>query len=394
MISIINIRVLLVCLIFCCAFQAMAENGRSVSFAFYSTQLEVKYHSDILSPTFTTISEREMVRYFNDLKETPYQSLLEDLLQKKEQLKLNDWLFYELMHKSVEIIYARKQRIQRTLVRWFLLTEAGFDTRLTYLEDQVFIYVHSTDEIYDVPMIEDKGRTFVNISSIHRGIKSQPALYLLNYSPNPEGKAFQFYLKSLPDLPPQVQQQNLSFVYEQDTIRLDLEVDNTISELMEGYPFISEREYLEVPLSNTLANSLIPQMKRLVAGKTPEEAVRTLVAFTRSCFQYKEDKEYFGKAKPMIADEVFHYPYSDCEDRSALFYVLIKELLDLPMIIVAFPDHLTIGIALPDFVGNSIQYEGRDYFICDPTGPANSTEIGTFPYGYEDKAFKIIGQYK
>ena len=34
-----------------------------------------------------------------------------------------------------------------------------------------------------------------------------------------------------------------------------------------------------------------------------------LAAFTRSSFAYKEDKEYFGYSKPMVAEEVFLYPF-------------------------------------------------------------------------------------
>jgi hypothetical protein len=119
-----------------------------------------------------------------------------------------------------------------------------------------------------------------------------------------------------------------------------------------------------------------------------------LVSFTRSSFQYREDKDYFGYSKPMIADEVFHYPFSDCEDRSALFFRLVKETVDLPMIIVAFPDHLTIGVALDEEIGEPISYRGRNYYICDPTGPVNSTDIGVFPNGYRNSDFEIIGNYK
>lgn len=370
------------------------EDLESVSLSFYSEQLTIAYHPDILEPALEEMEEQQMVAYFQDLKNTNYQALLDDLNQKKSKLGLNDWLYYDLMYRSVQLIFASKKNAEKTLLSWFLLSQAGFDTRLTYLDQQPFVYVYSQDEVFEVPMIEDNGRIFINISSFHLGIKSQPALYLLNYAPNPKGKSFGFYLEQLPLFTQQISKKKFSFQCGTDNIELALEVDKTIPEIMTGYPFISERQYLEVPLSTTIANSLLPQLKNLIKEKSVHEAIGLLVCFTRSCFKYKEDKEYFGKSKPMIADEVFHYQYSDCEDRSALFYCLVKELLDLPMIIVAFPDHLTIGVALPGFNGNSVQYNGTDYFICDPTGPANSTVIGEFPYGYEETGFKIIGQYK
>ena len=96
----------------------------------------------------------------------------------------------------------------------------------------------------------------------------------------------------------------------------------------------------------------------------------------------------------MVAEEVFLYPYSDCEDRSALYVRLVQELLGLPMIILAYPDHLTVGVALPQTKGGFVRYKSKAYYICDPTGPANSAVVGEVPEGYEDTPFDIIKEYK
>ena len=367
---------------------------QKVTVSFYSENLSVIYNPDLLQPQMSRMEEKQMVDYYFKLKKTHYQILLQDLEQKKEQLQLNDWLYYELMKKTVQQIFARKSPQEVELCCWFLLSQAGFDTRLTYLDQDVFIYVFSEDEVFEVPMIEDEGRSFINLTSIHYGMKSQPALYLLNFKANANGKAFSFYLDQLPKLSARPRNKALRFNYLGEHHILEVQVDLTIAKLMESYPFISEQQYLEVPLSSTVAQSLLPQLKLLLNGKSAKEAIEILVSFTRSSFQYKEDKEHFGKSKPMIADEVFHYTYSDCEDRSALFYCLVKELLDLPMVIIAYPDHLTIGVALSKITGDSVRYQGKDYFICDPTGPVDSAEIGEVPYGYENTPFKIIGNYK
>lgn len=394
MIAIIDLRTSLLFFVFLSGLPLRAADLQRVSLSFYSERLTVTYDQGILLPSLDRVEDKQIFDYFHQLKNTNYQPLMDDLQRQRERLKLNDWLYYELMVNTVNRIFSERKQAEPTLFCWFLLSQAGFDTRLTYLDNEPFVYVYTEDEIFEVPMIEDNGRSFVNITSVHLGIKSQPALYMLNFAPNPEGTPFRFYLQQLPLLTPDISKKKLFFVHRQDTLQLQVAIDKTVARLMSDYPFISESAYLEVPLSTTLQHSLVPQLKRLIAGKNAIEAVQLLVSFTRSSFKYKEDKEHFGKSKPMIADEVFHYPYSDCEDRSALFYCLVKELLDFPMIIVAFPDHLTIGVALPEFVGNSVQYEGKDYFICDPTGPANSDVIGEFPYGYEESGFQIIGQYR
>ncbi|MCB0374791.1 MAG: hypothetical protein KDD04_02620 [Sinomicrobium sp.] len=366
----------------------------SVQVHFFSEELSIQYDRNILVELARPTQENDMVKFYKTLEQRNYKPLLDDLLEKKRQLELNDWLFYELMKRAVNNIVGKGSSARVELTCWFLLSKAGFDTRLTYLKEQQFVYVYTTDEVFEVPMIREQGRDYANLTSIRSKGKSNEALYMVNFAPNPNGKAFGFYLPYLPLLKTEPEKKHFTFPYRDKVYELDVEVDKTSAEIMEYYPFIEEQQYLQVPLSRTLAKSLLPQLQNWVTGLTKIQALELLASFTRSSFKYKEDKEYFGRSKPMIADEVFLYPYSDCEDRSALFFCLVKELVDLPMIIVAFPDHLTIGVALEEEIGDAIRYEGKNYYICDPTGPVNSADIGAFPSGYQHTKFKIIGKYK
>ena len=95
----------------------------------------------------------------------------------------------------------------------------------------------------------------------------------------------------------------------------------------------------------------------------------------------------------MIPDEVLHYPVSDCEDRSALFYALVEQTLKLPMVLIAYPDHLSVGIYLPQVRGETIYYQGKQYLYCDPTGPDNSLEIGRIPADLKGVPYEIIHSF-
>ncbi|MFK8010229.1 MAG: hypothetical protein AB8H03_28000 [Saprospiraceae bacterium] len=81
---------------------------------------------------------------------------------------------------------------------------------------------------------------------------------------------------------------------------------------------------------------------------------------------------------------------SDGEDRSALFSYLVNELLHLPMIVIAYDDHLTIVVATTRSIGKPICFENRKYFIYDPTEPYNSKKIGDAPIGYKYSSFEIL----
>lgn len=366
----------------------------NVQVNFFSEELSIDYPKNMLVPLPGQLKEQDMVAFYQAMERTDYQILLDALLTKKEQFRLNDWLYYDLMKRTVDAMIGNGKTSNIELTCWFLLSKSGFDTRLTYLKNQQFVYVYTEDEIFEVPMITEKGRNYANLTSIPQSRNSKGALYMLNFVPNSGGNSFGFYLQELPHLKSDIERKNFSFAYNGETYEMEVDVDKTSAAIMRTYPFFEEQQYLQIPLSRSVAGSLMPKLKKWVSDLSKTEALELLVAFTRSSFQYKEDKEYFGRSKPMIADEVFIYPYSDCEDRSALFFCLAKELVDLPMIIVAFPDHLTVGVALEEEIGVAIRYQGKSYYICDPTGPVNSTDIGGFPYGYEQSKFKIIGQYK
>jgi hypothetical protein len=386
---------LTVCLIALAAFLPVRTDAGSVRVKFYTEQLTVTYADDFAPSRVNAINEQGLTAFYRLMAKSPYQPLLESLQSHRERLGLNDWLYYRLMHQSVAQIFTDKTEIQRELTCWFLLAESGFDARLTYLGKKVFINVYTDDEVFVAPLITDRGRSFVNIS-FYFGAKSHlgTPLYLLDFIPNKTGKPFSFYMPTIPALQSVDTLRELSFEYEGETYRMNLIVDGTVAEIMKGYPLISEFQYMAIPMSPRTNESIAAAFKPWLEGKTLRKRLEMLVTFTRSAFNYAEDKAVFGSNKPMVAEEVFFYPQSDCEDRVALCYNLVKQLLDLPMIVIAYPDHLTLAVALPDTEGASVTYNGRQYLFCDPTGPVNSSEIGLIPKGYEHQQFEIIGHYK
>ena len=364
-----------------------------VNVDFYGEKIPLTFNKDMLIPFQGKVGDDKLVQYYKNLENTSFDIFLNELDKVKNHLQLNDWLYYKLMKAALNKCTSYS-KIQTELISWFLLSKKGWDTRLAYNGKNVYVYVFTKDDLFEVPMIDDQNKTFVNLSEIDSKRRLKQAVYLLNFTPSPQGQTFSFYLKHLPLFQPQEETRSYLFEYKGQQHEIEVKIDEKIKKLMADYPVFSEREYLEVPFSETVKNSLLPQFKVLLKGKTTSEALQILVAFTRSSFRYKRDQEYFGQSKPMIAEEVFHYPFSDCEDRSALFYSLVKELLDLPMIIIAYPDHLTIAVSFDNKKGDIIKYKGKEYFICDPTGPINSYNIGQIPQEFKHTKFEIIGNYK
>lgn len=371
---------------------SQTAHAHSYSFSFYSAELIVECEqTDWAQKEPLTYSNTTLQSHFRYLENSFPDQLLEQLLKHKAELALNDWLYYEMILEALRAIHPSGSKNQITLLAWYLLVSSDYDTRITYLQSQLYLYAYSNESIFETPMIVDKGRHFINLTHIHnRQPDSGQRLNMFAPSVSNLDKSFSFDLSDLPQLPIKKLSRKFAFKSGEQSYAFEVDIDQTIYQLLNHYPIFEEIKYMEIPFSETVRSSLIPQMEKILTGKAQLEQLQILVAFTRSAFKYKEDKEHFGYSRPMIPEEVLHYPYSDCEDRSALFYRLVKNILDLPMIVIGYENHLTVAVATTEPIGQAISFEGKDYYICDPTGPSNSNDVGAPPEEYRGQRFEIL----
>ena len=373
---------------------SIQAESKKVSIDFYSETFVFHHETPFDESVQIRFYDRFFKYAYREMESTRYRTFVNQMLQIKSAYNLNGWLYFKLVTETIQKLYPNESHNIHTLYTWFYLSKSGFDVRLTHKHRRLYIQGYTMDELYEIPYFQLGTRKFVNLTAVlTKRFPKSMEFYLVEFIPNRRGKPMTFDLMDFPKLSPQIINKKINFKWRNKDLQLNLKLDKTIIDLMETYPMFDERYYLETPLSKTLYNSLIPQLKTILKDKSQKEAVQILLAFTRSAFPYKEDSDYFGKNKPMISDEVFFYAYSDCEDRSALFYNLVKDLLQLPMIIVAYSDHLTIGVQLPENVGKPLYFGSRRYTICDPTGPTNSDRVGIYPKGYDRKRYEVIGNY-
>jgi hypothetical protein len=370
-----------------CPIQALVLN-------FYDQDITLYYQEEMLFQQPVRVEELVLRRAFDQLENRPYQTFLTTLQTQAAEWGLNDFLYGQLIQQSLQRLYGPGVNDAAVeLTTYFLLAKSGFDVRLTYRSKLVQVNVYTNDVLYEIPLIQENQRQYANLTKKEKGTPLNSSMYLLDHRPNPTGKPFSFKFRQWPRLCAEAQQRVVSFTYGGENLEVAVTYHSGIARLLQDYPLVDEYWYLDAPLSNGLLQSLVPELKELLAGRSQEEALALLVAFTRSAFNYKDDKQVFGSNKPMVADELFCYPFSDCEDRCALFYALAKVLLDLPMIVLAYDDHLSVAVAVKGSAGETVLFQGERYTFCDPTGPKFSSEIGQIPQGYEGKSFEIIGHY-
>lgn len=373
------------------AFCMAGEEMQSVaSVPFGMGTLEVQYSLRMKQAAPTRPDETGIMDAYHHLLESDYAVLLSDLEDKKDSLRLNDWMFYTLVRSSVDAIFEKQRAFDRELMVWFLMSHAGFDTRLGYNEEKAFLYLRSEEEVFGLPMIESRRQSYYHIPFPLRYPVEAERVYLLAFDAMPGGRSLSFRWEEAPVLKPAYAEKKLDIRTGDTLYQLSVQYDLAWVLTLAHQPVLSEADYFNMPVSRTLSASLLPQLRRITEGKSTRKALEIIAAFTRSSFDYQDDMKAYGRSRPMTPDEVFHYRYSDCEDRAVLFAYLVKEVLQLPVIVIAFQDHITTGVGGDWDSSAAVTYLGRRYGICDPTGPVQSTELGVWPQGYENQSYVVI----
>ncbi len=364
--------------------------------SFYGETVELTYPAELFANGTLYLNGDGIDNYLLAVEGKDWDVIHNQLDAYRHRWELNDWLYFKLVHQTLDEIAEFVGEPEQRLLEYHLLTMAGFDTRLCYdiNSQDVYVYVFSGEAMFEVPIIEDDGRKYVNLSAALFPRKHHSrSLNMHTARPNPTGKSFSFSLLELPRLTPQLIERPYFFTYQGEALTLHTSSDRTIIQWMEDYPFFEEGLYMQIPMSDASSAQLYGQLEEMLAGKSNAESLSFLAAFTRGAFDYKEDKEAFGFSKPMIAEETLFYATSDCEDRSALYFNLVKKLLDLPIIAIAYDDHLSIAVASDELIGKSYWHEGRSYKVCDPTGPSGTSEVGNPPHGYANRRFEVVASY-
>ncbi len=362
----------------------------SIRINFFSEQLIVNYDPQMKKSMPPTASQVAYERFYYELSNTQYYNLVGNLLHHKSKLQLNDWLYFRLVVRTVEEIFKEENDNYRTLVCWFLLHKSGYQVQINFVDNQVALSVFTTDRLYEMPVKRHKHGWFVDITPSYS--KAKLTSMRPDFQIDGGGKPFSFKLEKLPVFSnPKLINRQLAFVHNNTLHKINVQLNKSLLQLMVQYPEMSVKEHVNVRLSPTAYVSLVPELKRMIHGKSDEQAISFLLSFTRQAMRYKTDKSAWQINNiTFTPEETLFYKYSDCEDRSVLFSYLVRELLGLDVVLVDFPGHASTAVLLDKPAGKPIVYKGRKYTLCDPTGPGDHLKLGDYPKGLADKPYKII----
>lgn len=364
-------------------------NLRTAKFDFFGEEISIEYNKKFKQSFRGKINNKNIASFWESLASQPHKEIVQQLSETAAKLQLNDWGTALLFDQFSRELQGSNQYNQssRQLTSWFLLVKSGFNARVAY-NDQVFLLMPSKQALFSTTYFTLDNQRFYSVS--------------LNEKPMKPGKVFTYSGKHLDGqrnldfsnpnnfiANKNQLKRKLSFNYNGEKFDIKVNYPKDMINFFGSFPQLDLNNYFSAGMPKETSYSLLSQLKPVVEGQSETEAVNRLLRFVQTAFEYKTDEDQFQRENYLFPLETLHYPYSDCEDRAALFAWLTESLLGLDVVIADFPGHIATAVEFSKPVqGDSWNMNGKRYTMADPTY-VNANVGMTMPQ-YRGKAPKLL----
>ena len=308
------------------------------------------------------LNENAIADAYEALCNSDYKPLLADCAQIRKDLRLNDWGVFTLVRQVADTYCGTAN--ESIVMQQFLLNEMGYKARMARkaTEDKMMLFVATDCSIYAHPYITLNGQNYYNLS----GNNEQCQFYMCQKDSSKAKNSVGMQLKEAPLFPGTV----VSSTHQAkgSAARVTVDVPKALMDFYKDYPQCDYSVYFNAPVNVAMENRILSSLAPLVQGRNEADAANILINFVQTAFQYQTDSQQFGYEKPFFVEELFYYPYSDCEDRAMLFSYLVRKLLGLDVVLLDYPEHIATAVRFNGNVsGDYLMVNGRKYIVCDPT---------------------------
>ena len=330
-----------------------------------------------------TVNEADVADAWKTLSEAKYAGIVAACLKIRDNYQLPDWGYQNFLEEMTNSYFIGKPNEAR-LLEMFILSQSGYQVRIARSNGQLYLLAPSSGEIYEYTFLTLRGRKYYVVDkSAGRGS------FFVFERDFPHAQPFTWQMGRLPLLAGEGKVRTLQGKRFPE-VGATVEISKNLTEFMNEYPRCNDwNSYAFASLSRQAKDGLYPALRQAIDGKPKKEAVDILLDFVQTAFDYQTDQQQFGKERPLFGDETLYYPYCDCEDRSILFSILVRELVGLDVVLLNYPEHLATAVCFNENVeGDYFMLDGKRYVVCDPT--YIGSHVGEAMLGFKNTKATII----
>lgn len=338
-------------------------------FSLFGTACKVRYDFTP-KPHLKSVNNEHIAQMWETLADQT-DEMLYDCLALRESLQLCDWAYMQLVAAVANTLYPNEN--ESAILQNLLLVGSGFDVLMAIQENnQIHNLINSNSGLFQYTYFLINGKQYYWLERNPKQVKMQ---IMQGQYPESSPMSMSVTQENLfsSRITPQRTFQSQRYPNMEVTVRTNknqIDFYNTYPAACEkNNPYTKWRFYAETPLCIETRNSLYPSLRQKIAGKSQKEAAEMLLNWVQTSLVYEYDDKVWGEDRAFFGEETLYYPYADCEDRSILFSHLMRDLLNLDVVLIYYPGHLATAVRYtdPNVHGDYILYNGQRYYISDPT---------------------------
>lgn len=310
---------------------------------------------------------------WKNLSSSDFINTVTSLEELRNESNLSDWATYSLVKNYVNAVYSKEQVNEKVVTQVFLLSQMKYKLKMAYSSDEhLLMLVPFKENVYQVPFISVEDKDYA-IYSYDR-ISSMTSVYTYANDFITSNPIFSLKINKPIDFSEESKYIDVKLPLWSEIMGRDISVpvDNSLISFSYNYPHSELSVYHKSAVDDKTAEVIIKEVKYQLLKEqyNKQESLSFILNLIQNGFAYKTDYEMFGRAKPLFIEESIYYGSNNCKDRVLLLSWLIKKVLNLNSILLAYPEHLSCAVDItdfPDLEGDSINYGGKKYLVCDPT---------------------------
>ena len=331
-----------------------------------------------------------------------FENMLYDCLQERKRHEFSDWAYYQMLQALTSQFYGKDSN-EGVLVQAFLYSQSGYKMRLAHTNDRLYMLAATRHFIFNKQFFVLDGENYFLLSDDTIG---QLGICEASF-PKESSLSLQITASQLFADNPTVQR-TITSRYNGD-FSFTITSNKNYLDFYQTYPSSTVNSnfmtrwamYANTPLESGIKDQLYPPMKAKLQGLSQKDALQQLLWWMHGeidlegkiqnadCFLYNYDESVWGYDRNFFGEETLFYPYCDCEDRSILLSHLVRDLLNLDVVLIHYPGHLAMAVNFTEPVqGDYVTVEGRKFTVCDPTYVGGS--VGETMTGCEDQPITAI----
>jgi len=348
---------------------------RSANIDFFSSTIPFEYPTQLrslYSPrefSMMKTDNKKIAEFWDKVSRINHDPIINYSNKVRDELQLNDWGYVLLINDFANTVFKGYDSKLINLYNWFLLTRAGYQIRIGYDQNDVYLLYAVEYNVFNTKYYTLDGEQFYVID-LNEKKQSPSSIFTYTGSHKGQSKKLNLKITEFPNLgdSKNVKSRTLSFSYEDKDYSIPVSVDRNLIAYFEYFPLTELPIFFTSSMSEASKKSIYEVLAPAIADMNEEEAVNFILRFVQTAFDYQTDQDQFDREKYMIPEETLFYPYSDCDDRSILFANLVQELTGLDVVGLRYSKHLATAVAFSNDVAGDHHYKsGKKYVVADPT---------------------------